>query len=164
MLALALGAAALGLLAGAWIRSRAPSPPASHAAPATPRAAPATPPAPIAVPLAVAPLAVAPVAPPTRPPTHRSHAARSPHNVDVAPPAVSESPAAQARTGRLSLRASVPAQVFVGDRRLGHTPLVGVTLPIGRHTLRVVPDDDSEPQEVDVEIEPSAESSVALRR
>jgi serine/threonine protein kinase len=41
-------------------------------------------------------------------------------------------------TGRVSIDAKPRVRVTVGDRDLGETPLVGVTLPAGAHTLRLV--------------------------
>ena len=39
--------------------------------------------------------------------------------------------------GTLSLLAIPASEVFLGSRRLGRTPLVSVSLPVGRHRLRV---------------------------
>jgi hypothetical protein len=71
---------------------------------------------------------------------------------------------AAAAGGRLSLRSVTAGTVFEGERRIGHTPIVGAPMSVGSHALRLVPDEPAdEAQEIDVEIEPGAESTVALR-
>jgi serine/threonine-protein kinase len=44
--------------------------------------------------------------------------------------------AARAR-GRLRLATTPWAEVYLGNRKLGETPLVGTVLPAGKHTLRL---------------------------
>jgi serine/threonine-protein kinase len=48
-------------------------------------------------------------------------------------------PRGTASSGRLNLMAIPPAEVFLGGRSLGRTPLVNVTLPAGRHQLTLRP-------------------------
>ena len=59
-----------------------------------------------------------------------------------APPVVDAGAAAAAAVvktanGKLNLRTTPWTSVFLGKRKLGDTPLVGVTLPAGSHVLRV---------------------------
>jgi eukaryotic-like serine/threonine-protein kinase len=53
--------------------------------------------------------------------------------VDAGAPA----PIVRAANGKLNLRTTPWTSVFLGKRKLGDTPLVGVTLPAGSHVLRV---------------------------
>ncbi len=43
-----------------------------------------------------------------------------------------------AKTGRLELRIRPYATVYLDDRKLGDTPLPAITLPVGKHKLRLV--------------------------
>lgn len=54
------------------------------------------------------------------------------------PKAPPEAPAAPARDGFLTLRTDPWAEVSLGGRRLGNTPLVKVALPAGKQRLRLV--------------------------
>jgi eukaryotic-like serine/threonine-protein kinase len=42
------------------------------------------------------------------------------------------------KTGRYSLDSSLPATVFINEHKIGETPLVNITLPPGKHKVRVV--------------------------
>lgn len=65
-------------------------------------------------------------------------------------------------TGHLTLNAP-PATVFLGTRRLGRTPLYGVMLPAGEHTIRVVPEDGTPEQEATVTVETGATTALRMR-
>ncbi len=65
-------------------------------------------------------------------------------------------------TGHLTLNAP-PATVFLGTRRLGRTPLYGVMLPAGEHTIRVVPEDGTPEQEATVMVETGATTALRMR-
>jgi len=64
--------------------------------------------------------------------------------------------------GHLTLNAP-PASVYLGERRLGRTPLYGVVLPAGEHTIRVVPDDGTPEQEATVSVEAGATTALRMR-
>lgn len=151
-----------------WTHARSEREPSHRMAPAPRLEARRTEPAPVAPPVAEAPAA------PVLAPAPRAATGPHPRELRRAParPAVAtataapvEAPApAAGTTGRLSLRSAVPGTVYEGGRRIGHTPLVGVALPAGHHTLRLVADgSDGEGQELEVEIEPGAESTMSLR-
>ncbi len=42
------------------------------------------------------------------------------------------------KTGRYSLSSSLPATVFINEQKIGETPLTNVSLPPGKHKVRVV--------------------------
>jgi serine/threonine protein kinase len=56
------------------------------------------------------------------------------------------------RPGHATLMASPNADVYLGTRRLGRTPIARVDLPPGRHTLRFIAPGGLPPQSIDVEI------------
>ncbi len=173
---LSLVGIAVTLVTGALLLNRAPAAPVRRPTP-TPAVVTPTVSAPevIAAPVVAAPVAIAaPVvaAPATHQPTTPDplrevrrapvRAVASPTTTHTAAPATTM--AATTATGRLSLRSAVPGSVFEGSRRIGHTPLVGVALSPGTHSLRVVPDEEGGTvQELEVEIESGAESTVSLR-
>ncbi len=64
--------------------------------------------------------------------------------------------------GHLTLNAP-PATVYLGSRRLGRTPLYGVVLAPGEHTIRVVPDDGTPEQEATVSVEAGATTALRMR-
>lgn len=145
----------IGVLLGRSASSPSPAAPPAvvrSAARAAPEAPPALQPAAVSV---GAPASTAPVTPTRGSPGRRPHGdrrgePRAAHTLDV-------------EVGRLTLRSSIPGTVYEGGRRIGHTPLVAVELSTGRHHLRLVPDDPNEsPHEISVEIETSAESTIAL--
>ena len=87
-------------------------------------------------------LSLAPNPPPLAPPT------------PVVPPKAVVSPKAVAR-GKLSLKTDPWTTVYLGKTRLGDTPLLNVTLPVGRHTLRLVNPEANLSSSIDVEIKPN---------
>ncbi|TAK28598.1 MAG: serine/threonine protein kinase [Myxococcaceae bacterium] len=152
-----LAVVGLALLGGGLLLGRAvptattPAPVAAppREAPPPPVAAPTPPPSPVTAAVAEAPHG------PRRPAGRGDHGSAREREPRAEPAATG---------GRLSLRSATAGTVFEGARRIGHTPLVGVPMSEGRHSLRLVPDDpEDEPQEVDVDIEPGAESTVSLR-
>lgn len=56
------------------------------------------------------------------------------------------------RPGHATLLSSPPADVYLGVRRLGRTPIASIDLPPGRHALRFVAPGGLPPQQVEVEI------------
>jgi serine/threonine-protein kinase len=84
----------------------------------------------------VAPPPVAPVEPvePKKPVTARK-----------APPRVEAS-------GKLTLKTTPWTTAYLGKRKLGDTPLINVTLPAGRHTLRLVSPETNTENSIEVEI------------
>jgi eukaryotic-like serine/threonine-protein kinase len=74
----------------------------------------------------------APLAPPTAPEVQPT--------AEPAPPPIEEETIERRPRGpgTLNLLAIPPAEVFLGARRLGRTPLIGVSLPSGTHRLRLV--------------------------
>jgi serine/threonine-protein kinase len=68
------------------------------------------------------------------------------------PPAKAAPRKALAATGKLSLRTTPWTQVYLGKKKLGDTPLVGVPLPAGRHTLRLVSPETNTESSIEVEI------------
>ncbi len=171
---LSLAGVAVVLVTGALLWNRTPAAPERRPTPTVAVVAPVVAAPAVVAPVVAAPTVVAPVvaAPAVVTPAARDHlrevrrapvrAVASPTtNAAVAP---ATTMAATNATGRLSLRSAVPGSVFEGSRRIGHTPLVGVALSPGTHSLRVVPDEEGGTvQELEVEIESGAESTVSLR-
>jgi hypothetical protein len=60
--------------------------------------------------------------------------ARATHRSTATEPAPAAAPTG---SGRLNLLAIPAAEVFLGSRSLGTTPLLGLELPAGQHTLRL---------------------------
>lgn len=67
------------------------------------------------------------------------------------------------RRGTLRLDTTPWSTVFLGDRKLGDTPLLGASLPSGRHLLRLVNVEAGIDQTVEVEILPNEETVKKLR-
>ena len=67
------------------------------------------------------------------------------------------------RKGTLRLDTTPWSTVFLGERKLGETPLLGTTLPSGRHLLRLVNAEAGIDQTVEVEILPNEETVKKLR-
>jgi serine/threonine protein kinase len=72
------------------------------------------------------------------------------------------SAAASAETGLLSLNLEPSAQVFLGGRALGETPLSKVSLPVGRHSLRLI-GPDGQARRLSVDIKPGDTTSVRMQ-
>ena len=51
---------------------------------------------------------------------------------------VAEVKPALAKTGRLEFRIRPYATVYLDDRKLGDTPLPAISVPVGKHKLRLV--------------------------
>ena len=70
--------------------------------------------------------------------------------------------ATKAPPGQLNLMALPEADVFLDGRRLGHTPLVGVRLPSGRHrvSLRTA---DGRRESIVVRVRPGQTTAVSHR-
>ncbi|QRN97397.1 protein kinase [Archangium violaceum] len=64
-------------------------------------------------------------------------------------------------TGSLTLTSDQYAKVYLGNRLLGETPLFRVSLPSGKHTLKLV-GPDGKSQKVSVEIKPKELSSLRV--
>ena len=85
----------------------------------------------------------------------------------VAPPAVIDagvtvkSPVVRS-TGKLNLRTTPWTTVYLGKRKLGDTPLVGVVLPSGSQVLRVVNAEAGVQSSIEVTIQPNATTSENL--
>lgn len=63
-----------------------------------------------------------------------------------------QTPAPAAKNGRLSLKTSPWTQVFLGKKKLGDTPLIGTSLPAGKHTLRLISPETNQETSIEVEI------------
>jgi serine/threonine-protein kinase len=146
----------LALLVGLYLlfQRPAPVPPGGVVAAASPAGAPASPavaaaalPSPNAAVLVVesggkvphAPTPAAPLTPRTPAPTRAAKASSRLANASAlvadAPPAPIGSAPATIETGVLNLDTTPWSIVSVGGRVLGQTPIVGVALPVGTHTL-----------------------------
>jgi hypothetical protein len=68
-----------------------------------------------------------------------------------------------ARRGTLRLDTVPWSTVYVGDKRLGDTPLLGASLPAGRHLIRLVNSEAGIEQTIEVEIQPNEETVKKLR-
>ena len=99
----------------------------------------------------------------------RAAAQRTPRSRRRAAPsaagAESPAPAQPAEPGRLNLLALPAAEVFLGARSLGTTPLLGVELPAGQHSLRLRAVGGDAEKTVRVVIRPGEQTrtSVSLR-
>jgi eukaryotic-like serine/threonine-protein kinase len=60
---------------------------------------------------------------------------RTPRVVHIVPGKVTMVTVAEAATGLVNLNAAPWAEVWIGDRRIGETPLANVTVPVGRHQV-----------------------------
>lgn len=67
------------------------------------------------------------------------------------------------RKGTLRLDTKPWSTVFLGERKLGDTPLLGTTLPAGRHQLHLVNAEAGIDQTIEVEILPNEETVKKLR-
>ena len=67
---------------------------------------------------------------------------------------------AVAETGTLRIKTEPYAEVFLGRRSLGTTPLFNVRLPVGTHTLRLV-GPDKKAWKLTVEIKAEARTEIA---
>ncbi len=65
-------------------------------------------------------------------------------------------------TGKLNLRTTPWTTVYLGKRKLGDTPLVGVVLPSGSQVLRVVNAEAGVRSSIEVTIQPNATTSENL--
>ncbi len=65
-------------------------------------------------------------------------------------------------TGKLNLRTTPWTTVYLGKRKLGDTPLVGVSLPAGNHLLRVVNPEAGVQSSIEVAIQPNKTTSENL--
>jgi hypothetical protein len=85
-----------------------------------------------------------------------SDATRAPEEPRRAPrrPRRRAQASATAAPGTLNLLAIPAAEVRLGGRSLGRTPLIGVELPAGRHRLQLRPVDGSDARTVTVTIRP----------
>ena len=170
-----VGLVALGLVAGYAVRPRPSAAVAARPPTTEPPATPATP-TPTALPPMAAPMPpstptpeAAPVAPasphaaPRRPGHGLRPAGPTEHPVERPTERPTERPVETVPgTGHLTLNAP-PATVFLGTRRLGRTPLYGVMLPAGEHTIRVVPEDGTPEQEATVTVETGATTALRMR-
>jgi hypothetical protein len=66
------------------------------------------------------------------------------------------------QTGRLSLDTDPWTTVFLGKRALGDTPLLELTLPVGRHRLRLVNPNENLDSVVEVVIKPNETTTKRL--
>jgi serine/threonine-protein kinase len=132
----------------------APSPPPA-AAPA-PVAVPApTPPAPAPPPTVVPSPAMAPTAVEVAPATRRRH--HHDDTVESDPTGLSDD---RSTPGLLQVTASTSAEVFIGSRSLGRTPLDGVQLSPGVYSVRVVSPDHPGAREFIVTVRPHRTASL----
>jgi serine/threonine-protein kinase len=155
-------AAALGL--GLWRARRASVPSPLPATVAAARASAAPTPAPTPAPVAAAkqPVSLNTVAPAEVPKTPslrepetthtRSHVhpAALPKQARSQPP---HTPMADTAPGRLTVDSSPWAEVYLGNQKLGTTPLFELTLPAGHHRLRLVNPAMKVDRMVDVDVE-----------
>lgn len=74
-----------------------------------------------------------------------------------------QSGTAAAPPGYLTFIATPDAEVFEGNRSLGHTPLTDRAVPAGHHTFRFVPGGDLAAQSVQVNVQPGGSSVVEMR-
>jgi len=146
--------------------------------PQAPRAARNVPPV-VTTPRPLAPAARAPVAPPlpARAPVARAPVA-PPSAAPAPPPAVAPAPARRHRhqdapaddptgltddrnvPGLLRVTASTSAEVFIGSRSIGRTPLDGVPLSPGVYSVRVVAPDHTGAREFIVTVRPHRTASL----
>lgn len=64
------------------------------------------------------------------------------------------------KTGKLKLNTNPWTTVYLGKRKLGITPLLGVKLPVGTHTLRLVNQEEGIEKKVKISIEPGKTTSL----
>ncbi len=110
-------------------------------------------------PIEPGPTAVVPAPPPAPPPPPPVPSARA----DAAPPASPATPAPTAAPsprarapGRLWIGATPWGQVYVDDKLIGNSPIVGLAVPAGLHHLRIVRD-GFEPFERTIQVAAGAE-------
>jgi serine/threonine-protein kinase len=83
--------------------------------------------------------------------------------VDAGAPAVKVPAVPVVRaSGKLNLRTTPWTTVYLGKRKLGDTPLVGVSLPAGDHVLRVVNAEAGVQSSIEVTIQPNKTTSENL--
>jgi hypothetical protein len=78
-------------------------------------------------------------------PTHAKHEPREPRHAREPRVAASDSvssaavaaPAAESGTGTLQINSRPWANVYVDGQMVGHTPQMGLSLPAGRHTIKL---------------------------
>jgi serine/threonine-protein kinase len=90
-------------------------------------------------------LAPEPVAPPPKPPPE------PPRQTKKVP------------TGKLTLDTTPWTRVFLRGRKLGDTPLIGVTLPAGKHQLKLINEEKQISTIIEVDIRSGQTTSKKLR-
>lgn len=87
------------------------------------------------------------------------------HEVVAAAPEVvkRDRPAARAPKGTLRLDTVPWTTVYLGGTRLGETPILGASLPVGRHVLRLVNSEQNIEHTVEVEITANATTTKKLK-
>jgi serine/threonine-protein kinase len=93
-------------------------------------------------------LAPEPVVPPPAPPPQPDPSPRPPKKVAM---------------GRLTLDTNPWTRVFLRGRKLGDTPLIGVSLPVGRHQLKLVNEEKNISTIIEVEIRSGQITAKKLR-
>jgi serine/threonine-protein kinase len=117
------------------------------------------PPAPAATAPTATPFAPGPAAPsPTAAPSTAAASTAAPASAEAN--AEERSPAPM---GRLNLMAFPAAEVYLGGRRIGSTPLREKRLPAGRHRLKLVPEGGGAPGFVTVTIRPGKTETASHR-
>lgn len=64
--------------------------------------------------------------------------------------------------GKLNLRTTPWTTIYLGKRRLGDTPLVGISLPVGRHVLRVINAEAGVKSSIEIVIRPNQTTNESL--
>ena len=188
LIGLGLVAAASGLALGIHSGGPAAAPPSTPRAvapavatprpePPAPAVAPDEPPAPAVAPDEPAAPSLAPDEPPAASVEEAAQPAPTTETNEVTPSVEERAPAPRRRARAAPRRRAAPpeppgrlnlvtvggwANVYLGGRRIGQTPLGGVSLPSGRHRLRLVPSGDRPPRTVVVDIGPDAVTRVQV--
>jgi serine/threonine-protein kinase len=134
-----MGVAAIGILAGGRFLHGPPAPEAAPVAVAAPTPPPPAPPPVAGAPptppiLTAAPVPEAPPASPSRAAPPRGHARKATATLEKG----EKSDKVEKPVGRLTLDSTPWTDVYLGERKLGTTPLVEIEVPAGSYWLRMV--------------------------